>query len=368
MPLRNNYGGLLQAYALQTVLSNMGHEVKIINQKVQEIPDRVSLVLILKRIYHRYILRTHCYVFWEKYLASIEHLFYDNANSFIVENCHTFDCNSLSDLSSEQFDAIVVGSDQVWRARYYKNIEESYLSFAEKWNIKRIAYAASFGVADWEYSEDQAQNCQRLIGMFDAVSVREDDGVELCKKHFCIDAVHVLDPTLLLDRCYYDDLISQETSVFTPNRLFSYILDESDTKINVLNQIASFEHLVPFSIKCNRDNDDRVTIEQRTHQPIGIWLRSIRDSKLVVTDSFHACVFSFFFRPAFVVLVNSKRGVSRIKSLLSMFHLESRLIYSFEDYHFLSNERMFESVDAIHREWKEKSMSFIVNSLNVNHE
>lgn len=73
------------------------------------------------------------------------------------------------------------------------------MEFAKDWNVRRIAYAASFGVDRWMFSKKQTLNCQRLLKLFSFVGVREDSGVMLCRKYFDVNSTHVLDPTMLLD-------------------------------------------------------------------------------------------------------------------------------------------------------------------------
>ena len=102
-------------------------------------------------------------------------------------------------MTEGEYDAFIVGSDQVWRPSYNQHLEQAFLNFTENWkNVKRIAYAASFGVDNWEFTKKQTKECKRLVQKFDFVSVREDTAVNLCKEHLGIEATHVLDPTLLL--------------------------------------------------------------------------------------------------------------------------------------------------------------------------
>lgn len=81
---------------------------------------------------------------------------------------------------------------------FFSKIENAYLDFAKEWKIKRIAYAASFGTEEWEYTGEQTNNCAALLKKFNAVSVRESSGVQLCSDNFGVKAEHVLDPTMLL--------------------------------------------------------------------------------------------------------------------------------------------------------------------------
>ena len=116
--------------------------------------------------------------------------------------------------SQYRFDAYVVGSDQVWRPTYNlgDKLFDMYLAFADGQQVKRLSYAASFGVDKWEYSDDQTRICSELAKQFDAISVREKSGVKLCADNLGVDAIHVLDPTMLLDPSDYNKLIGKQIS------------------------------------------------------------------------------------------------------------------------------------------------------------
>lgn len=107
-----------------------------------------------------------------------------------------------------RYDAVIVGSDQTWRPKYSPNIYDFYLDFISKdKRIKRIAYASSFGVDDWEYSAEETKKCAKLSKLFDGISVREQSGIDLCKDHLGVDSELALDPTLLLNKDDYVTLI-----------------------------------------------------------------------------------------------------------------------------------------------------------------
>ena len=95
-----------------------------------------------------------------------------------------------------------------------QTLANAYLAFAKDWKqIKRIAYAASFGTDKWEYTLEETRECAALLKLFDAVSVREASAVQLCKNYFQIKAVHLLDPTLLLSK---EDYLSLDGVKNTP--------------------------------------------------------------------------------------------------------------------------------------------------------
>lgn len=329
LPLHTNYGGILQAYALQTVLERMGHEVFVIQR-----PWRQQIVWwkyplqIIKRCISRYILGRNSSIFseikWNKNQAVIER----NTKEFIDEYIHTHQIKQISDIKETDFDTIVVGSDQIWRPKYYrlhyKYIEDAFLSFTKKWSLKRIAYAPSFGTDEWEYNQVETQKCSNLLQKFDAVSVREQSGIELCEKYLGHKNVQwVLDPTMLLNREDYERLISKDTKA--PGDLMCYVLDANDEINNLIAKIANENDLKVFQAASDVDNVS-LPKERRIQPPVESWLAGFRDAKLVITDSFHACVFSILFHKPFVVLGNKNRGYSRFESLLKRFGLEGRLI------------------------------------------
>ena len=206
LPLHTNYGGILQAYALQTVLERMGHEVVVFDTPNKTfLPPLWKFPLSIGKRTLKKLLGKTDRIFEEHYQNRIRPVIAQNIQPFVDKNIHRKIIRNFQQLTQKDYDAIVVGSDQIWRAIYFpmwlgQGIENGYLAFAKEWNIKRIAYAASFGTSVWEYTEEQTQQCKPLLQKFDAVSVREANGVELCKKYFEVDALQVLDPTMLLSQ------------------------------------------------------------------------------------------------------------------------------------------------------------------------
>lgn len=317
----------MQAYALQTVLERMGHEVKVIYtpRKPWSLPHWEKPFAYTKRFIRKHLLRRGNKVFVEKYENDIYPLISQHTQQFVDKYIHKFSVDCFSQLNESDFDAIVVGSDQIWRPKYYDCIENSFLSFARNWKIKRIAYAASFGTEEWEYTSEQTLSCAELAKLFDTITVREHSGVKLCKTHLGVEAHHVLDPTLLLQKTDYLQLIEQCKTPKSPGSLFNYILDDSPLKQQTIKHIAQEKGLTPFHVN-GRVYVRTAPLEQRIQAPVEQWLRAFHDAEFVVTDSFHGCVFSILFKKPFVVIGNEKRGMARFQSLLQTFGLEDRLI------------------------------------------
>lgn len=326
LQLHTNYGGILQAYALQTVLERMGHEVVVLNKRHHlMLPVWKWPYSYPKRIIKKYILGEGGRVFFESYYNRTYPIVSQNTQLFIDKYIHRLEVEDLFALKEDDFDAFVVGSDQVWRPMFYPGkIENAYLDFAKDWDIKRIAYAASFGTSEWEYTKSQTRRCGELLRKFDVISVREESGVGLCHKHFEVNANHVLDPTMLLSVKDYMCLVEKANIPKSKGSLLCYILDETKSKNDLISKLADDMGLVPFRGN-SRVEVRNASLAECIQPPVEQWLRGFMDARMVVTDSFHACVFSIIFNKPFVVVGNIERGLTRIESLLAMFGLQKAL-------------------------------------------
>lgn len=363
--LHTNYGGILQSYALQTVLERLGHEVYVFNREQQY--DKTRWKYIPKRFVKRIIGRD-VVIFQEARYKKEAPMICQHIWNFRKKYIHEYIIKSFDDIKKMNLDAIIVGSDQVWRPCYFKSqwnagIENAFLSFTRDWKIKRIAYAASFGVNDWEFSDQETQLVAEAGKLFSVISVREDSGIKLLKEKLNLDSIQVLDPTLLLSRDDYVRLIEKADIGKSSGNLLTYILNPSSKKTTFINEVAKAKGLIPFSVN-NSNVKQTAPIGQRIMPSIEKWLQGFNDAKLVVTDSFHACVFSIIFHKQFVVVGNKERGMSRFESLLDIFGLKDRLVNIGDDISSL-NEIDFSAVDKIYDILKEESMSFLFNALKL---
>jgi polysaccharide pyruvyl transferase WcaK-like protein len=230
------------------------------------------------------------------------------------------------------FDAFVVGSDQVWRPRYSPSILNFYLDFLDdiKSPAKRIAYAASFGVDDWEYSSELTEKCKSLAQKFDSISVRERSAVELCRNKLGVPAEWVVDPTLLLEPADYGPLISWCEKKPATGCVLAYVLDPAPEKRSIAESVGRAVGANVFSIKPEYSiTQARAKDVAKCRFPsVEGWLQAFHDASFVVTDSFHGTVFSILFNKPFIAIGNSARGMARFKSLLSQFGLTDRLVES----------------------------------------
>jgi len=203
--LHFNYGGILQAYALQKFLQRLGYEVILIDRQSNEsnLLDRIK-----KHVFKR--------VFRKRYREDRE----KSASLLIRPFIHSyFPLRTIPIVSDKQMhelvkeyslDAIVVGSDQVWRPSYTKSLVLNYfLDFANEQTIK-LSYAASFGEDKWDNTPELTEKLKSLLSQFNALSVREDSAVQICRTIFDRNSYHHVDPTLLLDQEDYLELVNMK--------------------------------------------------------------------------------------------------------------------------------------------------------------
>ena len=365
-PLYTNYGGLLQAYALQTTLERLGHEAFEIEikRKKRQLPFWKLPLSISKRILKKYVLGCKMQkILVEKYENHIWPIITQNTQQFVDKYLNQKLIENYDDLDHD-FDAFIVGSDQVWRYKYYpwfgNDIANVYLKFASPQSIK-IAYAASFGADLWEYPKDKTEECKRLAQKFRAISVREKSGVKLCHDFLDVNATFVLDPTMLLQKADYESLINTESLAESADRLFCYVLDRNTIKDNIIKDIAKNMKLTPYYVNANV-YDSYSPIKDRIQPAVEKWLCGFRDSDYVITDSFHACVFSIIFHKQFAVIGNEERGMARFNSLLSLFGLENRLVTSSQQ--ILSLPLIdFDAIDEKLSTLRTESLNFLIEAL-----
>lgn len=372
-PLHNNYGGILQAYALQKILVDNGHDVIIINRgsswlkgikryfsvikrlTIKVLFDNRTIVRIWPTIEELKVINKHTNEFIEKNIKSTKYI----SNNYKLKKV----------IEDYKFEAYIVGSDQVWRVGLSPNIYNYFLDFVfSKSCIKRISYAASFGIDRWEYSKFQTLKCRKLIRKFDFVSVREDSGVLLCDKYFGVSVEHVVDPTMLLNVQNYIDISKGNIVHKNKGDLFIYILDSSAKKVDLVNKVSLRNNLIPFTVSPNKKFEQVGSkgICECEYPTVSAWITGFIDAEFVITDSFHGTVFSIIFNKQFLTISNASRGNSRIISLLKLFNLESRLILESEisNIDLLDDVIDFSEVNKTLEILRNKSLEYLMRSIS----
>ncbi len=333
-----NYGGIMQAWALQQVLKRMGHEpetlarnndahtesrLRLLRRNGLSFCKRVCMKLFIRGKYI-YLCSPFCPQysvepkmadkgFVKKRIARSKGLFSDEALRLYI--------------AQAGFEAFIVGSDQVWREEYSPRLETYFLDFLKDDDArKRIAYAVSFGTNEGYISDEKMPICRKLLRRFDAVSVRENGGVQIVQKDFeREDAVMTLDSSLLLTADEYVSLINKKDRRQNGSYVAAYILDDTQEKQLICRHVAARRNK-PLKVQsCTYITGQRMpTVSQ--------WLANFADADFVITDSFHGCVFSIIFHKPFIAIGNAGRGMERFLSLLAVCGLSHRLVLGKDDY------------------------------------
>jgi hypothetical protein len=357
--LHSNYGGLLQNYALQQVLRQMGHDGVTIDRHIER---KESLLKNFVKWLYRHVKSTYNSGFLtakqKQRIACLQ-------TQFIKQNIiktpklitqAQFDAY----VSNNRFDAYIVGSDQCWRPCYSANIKNYFLDFIQDSTTKKVSYAASFGVDVWEYSEALTPVVEKLAKEFDAVSVRERSAVDLCKKHLNRDATWVVDPTMLLGADGFMKFITPDNS---RQFVLNYLLEESAQSKALVRAVANelnIDNIIdnlpsPIFKRCD-------TLSKHTNISVEKWLSNIYNSSFVITDSFHGAVFSILFNKPFIVKLNAVRGNTRLESLLEDFDLVECICQDVE--HFKLPTFNWQKINIKVQSRKFESYNFLANALN----
>lgn len=325
LPLSNgNYGGILQAMALQRALNLAGFD-RVCTDVSRT--DQGGSLAQLRRAARRKAgqLSPTVPASWEARRAVDR--WRRPLDEFVAENIRTvrLHVNRRPKASVvRQTDLLVSGSDQVFRPNYGDVLSYAFVHPTFK-DLPKVTYAASFGhdnLADWP-RELREKFGNALLG-FSRVSVREASAVALLKDEFGIAAEQHIDPTALLNPSEYRSigLTAGRRHAGRPYILY-YVLDETPTSREAVLRHAAKTRL-PI---------DRIT----GSLPIGIgtdmltipeWLSLIDNAEYLVTDSFHGTLFALMLNTPFITVVNYDRGASRFNSLLQQFGMRERAIQS----------------------------------------
>tara|TARA_B110000879_G_scaffold212420_1_gene308593 strand:+ start:2946 stop:4019 length:1074 start_codon:yes stop_codon:yes gene_type:complete len=306
-----NYGAFLQTYALSEAVKALGYDVEIIDLRMN---GKYKYSLLMKLL-----------------SPLIWRLIFESARSkFLNRSKVTY--RSSDDLfkNPPNCDVYMLGSDQVWNKDITQELKFSYFfDFVPEGKII-CSYASSFGTNEWFFNSDETIKIYGLLNRFSNVAVRESTAVSICKTYCDVDAVEVLDPTLLISN--YSSLLSSEPKKTNKMVCFKF------------NQGASFYNfLESFKLKV----DYKISILAKTMPVKGFgniplpsirrWLMSIAEAELVLTDSYHALIFSIIFKKQFIVLPANTKNFNRLSELLDELDLSDRIFYSYEE--ILSDDR-----------------------------
>ncbi len=339
----SNYGQIMQCWAMQQFLKRQGHEPYVIrfvpSNYTSPLKRFFKKILFVEQIRNarEFFLNHHTYHVKKR------NRIYDHKRQFdeFRRNHLDFSENIYYDIHQIQnnppvADAYIVGSDQVWAQMLDSiNSRAFYLDFGRP-ETKRIAYAPSFVVK--EYPVAYRKELKTLLQRFDAVSCREYSGVDICKS-IGIKAAKVLDPTFLVERDDYLSLIGEP--IEKKKQIFIYSLNISSPEQIRWNELRQYAKDTGQKVIVTPSQGYFAAEElfgddvQYLYASPQQWLKTIAESELVVTPSFHGVVLSIILGTPFVYVPlkgTYETGNSRVIDLLEDLNLISRVINDVNDY------------------------------------
>lgn len=320
----HNYGGNLQTYAFCQLLVRLGYDAQQVAYQVNTLSSKVSIFERIKRqksvkqLIQSVFIKTMNKFFRAKF--SQRNLSIARFNAGIPHSENIYTVKNILDCTD--YDIYITGSDQVWNPDWTE--ETTFLLDFVPEGKKKLAYAASIGKK--ELTKEQQEVFREKLADFAAVSVREEDAVDLLRELSPVPVVQTLDPTLLLTREQWDEVCSER--LIPEKYIFTYFLGADTNQRNVATEFAKKKGLpivtLPFLEgafrKCDAFFGDKKLYDISPADFVSL----IKHAEYVLTDSFHACVFSSIYQKeffAFQRLGHAGMG-GRLYSLTKLFHSE----------------------------------------------
>ena len=307
-----NFGSALQAQALIKTLQGLGHDPTIIDYRSRDFDQYLLLtprhprqsLKVLKRL-PRYLRRKKAFErFMERYLQ-------------LTDRRYTYENESALDELQDQFDCFICGSDQIWNLdATHGVVEPFFLSFAG--DTRRVAYAPSLAHMSFRPEYFDKEKVSELLGRFEAISVREGETVGLFQPLVAKKIQVTLDPTMLLDASDYTPMTSAEPCEGRPY-VFVYLLRDCPELVASASVLAGRGGTRVLYV-----SDDDLPIPN-SQNLLGIgpeeFVSLVAHAEAVLTNSFHATVFSLKFHRPFRTFANDKSS-SRMRDLLGELGVE----------------------------------------------
>lgn len=358
----HNYGTALQVVALSKTLDAMGHMPFVIHYtpKTQVVKQHKNGVLadsISKAVTR---IKSHPYHRYQETQRE------EKFTHFYEEYLHfTASCNILPKLEglNSEFDAFVCGSDQIWSPSCFD--PHYFLDFVSD-ERKMIAYAPSVGLSSIEDKNIEAQ-IKKLASRFEHISTREASGSEIIEDLVGKEVKTVLDPTFLLMDNDWRQLSSEMGKDRSPY-LLVYMLGTNEQYWKEIYRIAERLHLQVKVIPVFFKDLHRTGCIQEAVGPED-FLSLVDGADYICTDSFHGTVFSIIFNKRFTVFERFKKGDalnqnSRIYNILSLLHLEERLICDKRSQEKIVEDIDYAKVNEILSSLRQQSLSYLQNALH----
>ena len=223
---------------------------------------------------------------------------------------------SFREINKSDYDILMVNSDQVWRKGNLFALDIGFLNFSQDWNITKFIYGASLGSEIWKYERNEDIVLKDLLKNFTGVSVRENGTIKLAENHLNITPTLVVDPTLLIDKKYYLDLIKDYKNEFNSNDSYIFVYE--------IEKMFSMELFIKLSVEKLKYKLYRCIAFDKDY--LKRFIYGIYNCKAVITNSYHGILFSIIFKKPFVAFNVKNRGNDRFNTLKDVYGLKKRIV------------------------------------------
>ncbi len=355
----NNYGAILQTFALQTVLSTYG-KVEIIDYNNRHISRSLDLIRLKPSLHGLLGMGKDIFRLYPRHKVIKKFKIFSNE---YINKTKEYNLNNIQNCVTNAYDIYIAGSDQIWNPSCISNnciIDKTYfLSFVPE-GIKKVSYASSIG--KHIYSDDEKKIVKNSLNDFFAVSVREKDGQTQLENILDKNVEHVLDPTLLLSK---DEWIKALDIKNYNSQKEKYILVYSVPKSPLIKNTTEYfkKKLGLKVISIDQDPFTFSAIDQHIKDagPLN-YLELFLNAEFIITDSFHGTCYSLNFEKQFVSVSPGVHS-NRIESLLSLLKTADRILNNERDCQNIDNAIDYNNVRKKLIDERKKSLSFLDKAL-----
>lgn len=219
---------------------------------------------------------------------------------------------NFSELKEKDYDILMVNSDQTWRRFDKYFYDYAFLKFAKNWSIPKFIYGASLGYHDWRLTKRDEKMAKLLLKDFKGFSLREKGSIKLVKKHLGIEPKLVLDPTFLIDKKYYLNLLKifKNNQFIKKDFIFIYSLKRKKKMLLYINMASKALGYDIYKLKMN----NKYSVEN--------FIYGIINCKSVITNSYHGTIFAIIFNKPFITFVAKNSTKERFYSLKEIFKID----------------------------------------------
>lgn len=357
----HNYGAVLQTYALQKKLTEMGYNAFVCDYRNLKIENRYKPICFKGKSIKKQVKNLIKYGLYHRKM----NLRYKEFNKFINTKMNlSKSFYSIEDLENavEENEIYISGSDQVWNKKIVGELSDIYtLKFNTKGG-RKISYAASVG-QDSLIDENKNEYYEK-ISKLDKISVREENTKKALEKIIIKkDITVVLDPTLLLSKNQWNEEINHTEIVVSEKYICAYVVQPDEEYIKIVNNLSEKTGLKVIHFDMRNPGYKNVLKSAYSEGPLE-FVKYIKNAEYVVTTSFHATVFSVIFNKKFFCVPHKTTG-SRVTNLLNKLDVKDRVYYNLEDFKDIDYkfETNWENVEKKLEQEREKSLNWLKNAI-----